>query len=51
MITTPTTISEVKVIEPAVFADNRGCFYESFNQNKFQKLVQSDITFCPGQPF
>lgn len=32
---TPTSIPEVLIIEPQVFGDDRGFFYESFNQQKF----------------
>jgi len=41
----PTAIPDVKVIEPTIFSDTRGYFYESFNLNKFQDHVQSDINF------
>jgi dTDP-4-dehydrorhamnose 3,5-epimerase len=34
-----TEISDVYVIEPSVFGDNRGYFLESFNQEKFEKNV------------
>ena len=30
-----TPIPELKIIEPAVFADTRGFFFESFNQKEF----------------
>jgi len=32
-------LSEVKVIEPSVFADERGFFFESFNLKKFNEEV------------
>jgi dTDP-4-dehydrorhamnose 3,5-epimerase len=32
----PTELPGVVIIEPAVFADERGWFYESFNEPKFQ---------------
>lgn len=32
-------IPEVKLIEPMVFKDNRGYFYESFNQQEFEEKV------------
>lgn len=35
----PTDLSEVLVIEPKVFGDDRGFFYESFNQRQFQNLT------------
>ena len=30
-----TAIADVKIIEPAVFHDERGFFYESYNGEKF----------------
>ena len=35
----PTTIPEVLVIEPKVFGDARGFFYESFNARRFAELT------------
>ena len=40
-----TRLPEVKIIEPQVFTDARGSFHESFNQHKFDQLVQKDVTF------
>lgn len=34
-----TDISEVIIIEPTVFGDDRGYFLESYNQKKFEKVV------------
>lgn len=34
-----TSISDVLIIEPKVFGDARGFFYESFNANKFSELT------------
>lgn len=34
-----TTIPEVKIIEPAVFGDERGFFMETWQQRKFEELV------------
>ena len=31
-------LSEIKVIEPKVFGDNRGWFYESYNKQKFSEI-------------
>ena len=31
----PTAIPDVLVLEPRVFGDDRGFFYESFNARKF----------------
>lgn len=33
------------LIKPAVFGDNRGYFYESFNEAKFNRLIGSDVHF------
>ena len=42
---TPTTIPEVLVIEPKVFGDARGFFYESFNQKAFNDATGLDVNF------
>lgn len=34
-----TEIEGVKIIEPRVFADARGCFFESFSQKEFEEKV------------
>jgi len=34
-----TAIADVKIIEPAVFEDERGFFYESYNRDKFTKAT------------
>lgn len=34
-----TTIPEVLILEPSVFGDDRGFFYESFNQKRFAELT------------
>lgn len=34
-----TAISEVMILEPKVFGDDRGFFFESFNQQTFEKLT------------
>ena len=41
----PTSIPEVKILEPKVFGDERGFFYESFNQETFKALTGLDVTF------
>ena len=38
-------IPDVKLIEPEVYQDERGFFYESFNQQKFNEAVGLDVTF------
>ncbi|MGM7448762.1 dTDP-4-dehydrorhamnose 3,5-epimerase [Idiomarina sp. ST20R2A10] len=40
-----TRIPDVKIIEPKVFQDERGFFYESFNQNEFNKAINSPVIF------
>ena len=40
-----TTIAEVKILEPMVFNDNRGYFFESFNNNDFNKLLNLNVNF------
>jgi len=42
---TPLRIPDVKLIEPDVFQDERGFFYESFNQQKFKETIGENITF------
>lgn len=39
------TISDVKIIEPTVFGDDRGHFFESFNQQRFDQAVGRKVTF------
>jgi len=45
MKVTPTAIPEVLVIEPRVFGDERGFFFESFNQKAFQEATGLDVVF------
>ena len=40
-----TSIKEVKIIMPKTFEDERGIFYESFNQKVFSNLIGQKITF------
>ncbi|AXF85219.1 dTDP-4-dehydrorhamnose 3,5-epimerase [Ephemeroptericola cinctiostellae] len=40
-----TIIPEVKIIEPAVFGDARGFFFESFNEQKFQAATHVNLPF------
>ena len=42
---TPLKIPDVKLIEPEVFSDERGFFYESFNQKQFNDAVGQEVTF------
>jgi dTDP-4-dehydrorhamnose 3,5-epimerase len=45
MKVTPSNIPDVLLIEPQVFADDRGFFFESFNQERFEKAVGKKINF------
>jgi len=45
MKATPTAIPDVLVIEPRVFGDARGFFYESFNARKFKELTGLEPIF------
>lgn len=45
MKVTPLTIPDVLLIEPKVFGDERGFFYESFNQKAFNKAVGLEVNF------
>ncbi|WP_175815386.1 dTDP-4-dehydrorhamnose 3,5-epimerase [Burkholderia diffusa] len=42
---TATALPEVKIIEPKVFGDARGYFYESFNAREFAERVAPGIEF------
>lgn len=41
----PTTIPGVLILEPRVFADDRGSFYESFNERAFEAAVGGPVSF------
>jgi dTDP-4-dehydrorhamnose 3,5-epimerase len=45
MKVTPLAIPEILLIEPAVYGDDRGFFFESFNQARFNEAVGADISF------
>ena len=45
MKVTPLSIPDVLLIEPQVFGDDRGFFFESFNQNKFDEAIKQKINF------
>ena len=45
MKATPTAIADALIIEPKVFGDGRGFFYENFNQEAFNKATGTDIQF------
>lgn len=41
----PTTIPDVLIIEPKVFGDERGFFFESFNHRQFAELIGRNVDF------
>ncbi|MDC0986225.1 dTDP-4-dehydrorhamnose 3,5-epimerase [Alphaproteobacteria bacterium] len=41
----PTVIPDVLIIEPKVFGDERGFFFESFNRRQFAELIGSNVDF------
>lgn len=41
----PTTIPDVLILEPKVFGDDRGFFYESFNERVWTELTGLDARF------
>lgn len=41
----PTTIPEILIIEPKVFGDERGFFFESFNRRQFTEMIGRDVDF------
>jgi dTDP-4-dehydrorhamnose 3,5-epimerase len=45
MKVTPTRIPEVLVLEPQVFGDDRGFFFESFNARRFELLTGIQANF------
>lgn len=42
---TPTLIPDGLLLEPKVFGDERGFFFESFNQGKFEQAIGKTINF------
>ena len=45
MLAIPTSIPDLLIIEPKVFGDDRGFFFESYNRRKFAELTGRDIDF------
>lgn len=41
----PTPLEGCMILEPRIFADERGYFFESFNQQKFSVLIGLDTVF------
>ena len=40
-----TAIPDVKILEPKVFGDERGFFFESFNQQRFEAAIGRKVEF------
>lgn len=40
-----TKIADLKIIEPAIFGDKRGFFFESFNKIKFEEAIGYSVDF------
>ncbi|TCM82011.1 dTDP-4-dehydrorhamnose 3,5-epimerase [Rhizobium sp. BK068] len=45
MKATPLEIADVLLVEPTVYGDDRGFFFESFNQARFNAAVGRDVSF------
>jgi dTDP-4-dehydrorhamnose 3,5-epimerase len=45
MKATQLAISDVFLLEPKVFGDERGFFFESFNQRNFERAIGKKVTF------
>jgi dTDP-4-dehydrorhamnose 3,5-epimerase len=45
MKATPLAIADVFLIEPKVFGDDRGFFFESFNQGRFEAAIGRQVNF------
>lgn len=45
MKATETKLKGCFILEPNVFKDSRGYFFESFNQNKFNALIGQEVNF------
>ena len=45
MKVTPLAVPDVLLLEPKVFGDERGFFYESFNQDVFRRATGLDVQF------
>ncbi|MDP9412825.1 MAG: dTDP-4-dehydrorhamnose 3,5-epimerase [Pseudomonadota bacterium] len=45
MRVTPTDLNEVLIIEPNVFGDPRGFFFESYNARRFHEAIGREVNF------
>lgn len=41
----PTPLKDCYIIDPVVYGDSRGFFFESFNQRKFNELIGANVNF------
>lgn len=41
----PTALPDVLIVEPKVFGDSRGFFFESFNEDKFKEMTGLTVNF------
>ena len=44
----PLAIPDVFVVEPRVYRDDRGFFFESFNGRAFDETIGKHVTFVQG---
>ncbi len=44
-----TSLEGCVIIKPSVFGDERGCFFESFNQKKFEDAHRKRYRIRSGQ--
>ncbi len=45
IIAIPTAIPDVLLIEPKIISDERGYFFESFNENNFSSVIGKNVKF------
>ena len=45
MKTLPTALKDLLIIEPKVFGDDRGFFFESYNKRQFAELIGREVEF------
>ena len=45
MLVTPTVIPDVLILEPQVFGDDRGFFFESYNRRAFREATGRNVDF------
>ncbi len=45
MKATETKLKGCFILEPSIFKDSRGCFFESFNHKTFTKLINKEVNF------